>query len=102
MDIYTSNNYQIPISVSTFDRTEKVLAKVFKQLNLPFEFMQYFSLFLIKRDTNGELVILRKLLDFEAPYMTHKTVRESNKIVIRTRYLDITTIIFRNVKAIIY
>lgn len=85
LEIYTSNNYEISVSVSTFDRTEKVLAKVFKHLNLPHEFMHYFALYIIKNDANGEPVILRKLLDLEAPYMTHKTVREPNKIVIRTR-----------------
>lgn len=85
LDVYTSNNYQIPITVSTFDRTEQVLTKVFKQINLPLQYLQYFSLYLIKKDNNGELVVLRKLLDFESPYMTHKTVRDSNKIVIRKR-----------------
>lgn len=85
LEVYTSNNYQIPITVSTFDRTEQVLAKVCKQINLPLEYMQYFSLYLIKKDSKEELVILRKLLDFESPYMTHKTVRDANKIVIRKR-----------------
>jgi sorting nexin-17 len=88
LEVYTSNNYQIPITVSTFDRTEQVLAKVCKQINLPLEYMQYFSLYLIKKDSKEELVILRKLLDFESPYMTHKTVRDANKIVIRKSYWD--------------
>lgn len=85
LDIYTMNNYQIPLRVSTFDRTEQVLAKALKHLNLPLEYLQYFSLFLIRRDNNGDIVILRKLLDFESPYMSHRTIREPNKIVIRKR-----------------
>ncbi|KYB29604.1 sorting nexin-17 [Tribolium castaneum] len=88
LDVYTSNNYQIPLTVSTFDRTEQVLIKVFKQINLPLQYLQYFSLYLIKKDNNGDVVVLRKLLSFESPYMTHKTVRDSNKIVIRKSYWD--------------
>ncbi|XP_019880350.2 sorting nexin-17 [Aethina tumida] len=90
LDIYTMNNYQIPLRVSTFDRTEQVLAKALKHLNLPLEYLQYFSLFLIRRDNNGDIVILRKLLDFESPYMSHRTIREPNKIVIRKSYWDIS------------
>ncbi|CAH0562621.1 unnamed protein product [Brassicogethes aeneus] len=90
LDVYTMNNYQIPLRVSTFDRTEQVLIKAFKHINLPLEFLQYFSLFLIKRDNNGDFVILRKLLDFESPYMSQKSLREANKIVIRKSYWDIS------------
>lgn len=79
------NNYQIPIWVSSYDRTEQVLAKVFKYINLPLEYLQYFSLFLIKKDNSGEVIILRKLLDFESPYMSHKSLKDANKIVLRKR-----------------
>ncbi|CAH1103521.1 unnamed protein product [Psylliodes chrysocephalus] len=82
------NNYQIPIWVSSYDRTEQVLAKVFKYINLPLEYLQYFSLFLIKKDNSGEVIILRKLLDFESPYMSHKSLKDANKIVLRKSYWD--------------
>lgn len=88
LDIYTMNNYQIPIWVSSYDRTEQVLAKVFKYINLPLEYLQYFSLFLIKKDNSGEVIILRKLLDFESPYMSHKSLKDANKIVLRKSYWD--------------
>lgn len=91
LDIATANNFQITISVSTFDRTEQVLLKICKHINLPIEYMQYFSLYLVKNDatTTGDddnMVILRKLFDFESPYMSHKTLRNSNRIMIRKRY----------------
>lgn len=79
------NNYQITIRVSTFDRTEQVLTKAFKQINLSLEYLMYFSLYLIKRDNNGEIIVLRKLLDFESPYMSHKSIRDENRIVLRKR-----------------
>ncbi|KAJ8955471.1 hypothetical protein NQ318_003571 [Aromia moschata] len=83
------NNYHIPIRVSTFDRTEQVLLKAFKYISLPLKYLQYFSLYLIKKDNSGDIIILRKLLDFESPYMSHKIMRDANKIVIRKSYWDI-------------
>lgn len=88
LDIYTMNNYQISLKVSTFDRTEQVLRKAFKQLNLSTNFLEYFSLFLTKRDNSGDIVILKKLLDFESPYMSQLALRDSSKIVIRKNYWD--------------
>lgn len=85
LDIYTMNNYQIPVWVSSFDRTEKVLSKALKYINLPLELIDYFSLFLVKKDSNESITVLRKLLDFESPYMAHKSVNCSSKIVIRKR-----------------
>lgn len=85
LDIYTMNNYQIPVWVSSFDRTEKVLSKALKYVNLPLEYIDYFSLFLVKKDNNDDIIILRKLLDFESPYMAHKLISCPNKIVIRKR-----------------
>lgn len=79
------NNYQIPVRVSSFDRTEKVLSKALKYINLPLDYIDYFSLYLVKKDTNEEIVVLRKLLDFESPYMAHKSLNCPNKIVIRKR-----------------
>lgn len=85
LDIYTMNNYQIPLLVLTTDRTEQVLVKIFRHLNLSLEYMSYFALFLIKKDNNGDVTIIRKLQDFESPYISFKTVREANRIVLRKR-----------------
>lgn len=85
LDIYTMNNYQIPLLILTTDRTEQVLVKIFKHLNLSLEYMPYFSLFLIKKDNSGDITIIRKLQDFESPYISFKTVKEVNRIVLRKR-----------------
>lgn len=89
LDIYTMNNYQIPVRVSSFDRTEKVISKALKYINLPLQCFNYFSLYLVRKDNNDDIIILRKLLDFESPYMAHKSVSVPNKIVIRKRYVNI-------------
>lgn len=86
------NNYQIPLLVLTTDRTEQVLVKIFRHLNLTLEFMPYFSLFLIKKDNSGDITILRKLQDFESPYISFKTVRDANRIVLRKRQVYLSLI----------
>ncbi|KAF5281169.1 hypothetical protein FQR65_LT14849 [Abscondita terminalis] len=88
LDIYTMNNFQIIVRVLSTDRTEQVLLKVCKQIQLPIEYVRYFSLFLIKKEENGDITILRKLQDFESPYISHKTMQQSQKIVLRTSYWD--------------
>lgn len=80
------NGYQISLSVLTTDRSDQVLTKACKQINLPSEYVNYFSLFLIKKEENNvDIVILRKLQDFESPYISHKSIQDNNRIVIRKR-----------------
>lgn len=86
LEIYLMNGYQISLNVFTTDRSDQVLAKACKQINLPPEYINYFSLFLIKKEENNvDVVILRKLQDFESPYISHKSIQDTNKIVIRKR-----------------
>ncbi|ENN74125.1 sorting nexin-17 [Dendroctonus ponderosae] len=89
LDVYIMNNYQIKVRVSTFDCTEKVLARALKQVNLPSEYVQYFSLYLIKIENTNDIVMLRKLLDFESPYMTQQVMRSATRLIIRKNYWDI-------------
>lgn len=85
VDVYIMINYPIKIRISTYDRTETVLWKALKQINLPFNYVQYFSLYLIKINNNGDIIVIRKLLDFESPYLTQQVIRTPTKIVIRKR-----------------
>ena len=65
------------------------LQKVCRQLGVPDEMVYYFALFLIQRDEiSGEVTILRKLQDYESPYISQKTVVAKNsscKLVLRKR-----------------
>ncbi|XP_030748577.1 sorting nexin-17 isoform X2 [Sitophilus oryzae] len=83
LDIYTMTNYPIKIRACTYDRTEYVLWKALKQINLPHEYVQYFSLYLIKVGSNGDVTVIRKLLDLESPYLTQQIIRTATRIVIR-------------------
>ncbi|XP_022914417.1 sorting nexin-17 [Onthophagus taurus] len=89
LDIYTMNNYQISLNILSTDRTEQVLLKACKHINLPPEFTSYFALYVIRKEENGgDITILRKLQEFESPYISCKSIRESNRLVIRKSYWD--------------
>ncbi|XP_025833735.1 sorting nexin-17 isoform X2 [Agrilus planipennis] len=89
LDIYLLNNYHIPLKVLSTDRTRQVLTKACKHLNLPLLYIGYFSLFFIKREENGEITIIRKLQDFESPYISSKIYNDTSfRIVLRKSYWD--------------
>ncbi len=53
-----------------------------KELDIPPDLVYYFGLFLIeRRQHSGELVVLRKLQDFESPYISQRS--STRKLVIR-------------------
>lgn len=87
LDVYLMNGSKITLDVLLKDHSDQVLGKACRQINLPPEYVGYFALFLIKKEeNNADEVILRKLQDFESPYISHRSVTEPNRIVIRKRY----------------
>lgn len=54
---------------------------------MPDEYIYYFGLFLIRKDISGDVTIVRKLMDFESPFISLKTNSEC-KIIIRKNYWD--------------
>lgn len=83
LEVFVTNGFPIKIRISTFDCTDKVLAKALNHFNLPLSYMQYFALYLIKVDNSGDMIVLRKLLHFESPYMTQQVMRSATRIIIR-------------------
>ncbi len=49
---------------------------------MPEELVYYFGLFLMERKDNGDFVIVRKLQDFESPYISQKN-NTARKLVLR-------------------
>lgn len=68
-----------------------MLAKACRHINIPDELVGYFALFLIRKEDAGrpsDAVILRKLQDFESPYISQRAMREPTRVVIRKSYWD--------------
>lgn len=84
LDVYLMNGYQISVNCYTTDCTSKVLEKVAKNIDLPMDYVNYFSLYLMRTEKNGDIVLIRKLIDFEAPYITQKKL-DGCQIVVRKK-----------------
>lgn len=87
LDVFLMNGYRILTKAFTTDCSSKVLEKACSLIDLPKEYTYYFSLYLVRNETNGDVAISKKLMDFEAPHISQKQW-EDCKIVIRTSYWD--------------
>lgn len=87
LDVFLMNGYRIVTKAFTTDCSSKVLEKACSLIDLPKEYTYYFSLYLVRNESNGEVAIAKKLMDFEAPHISQKQWDDC-KIVIRTSYWD--------------
>lgn len=85
LDVYLMNNYRIEINCLTTDYSSKILEKACQKIDLPNDYIYYFSLFLMQQNNEGGVVLVRKLMDFESPYMSQRLMYDS-QIVIRKSY----------------
>lgn len=81
------NGYRISVNVGTTECSSKVLEKALRAIDLSEDCTYYFALFLIRKETNGSLTLVRKLLDFESPFISLRTASDC-EIVIRKNYWD--------------
>lgn len=88
LDVFLMNGYKISLSIMTTERSDQVLEKACHQLSLPSEYVYYFSLFLIKREEDGDITVSRKLQDFESPYISQKSIQGVHRVVLRKSYWD--------------
>ncbi|KAJ0182379.1 hypothetical protein K1T71_001748 [Dendrolimus kikuchii] len=89
IEISLMNGYRIPLSVSSTDSSSTILEIACNNLDLPKELMKYFSLYLFNWSCakDGQ-PSLKKLEDYESPYISQKFVRPEDKIVLRKSYWD--------------
>uniref|UniRef100_A0A1B6GLU6 PX domain-containing protein n=3 Tax=Proconiini TaxID=565685 RepID=A0A1B6GLU6_9HEMI len=88
LDVFLMNGYRISITGNVSESSNQVLEKVCRQINLPLMYMYYFALFLVGREDDGDIIIVRKLQDFESPYISQKSIQGSNRLVLRKSYWD--------------
>ncbi|XP_071007317.1 sorting nexin-17 [Oncorhynchus clarkii lewisi] len=89
LEIYLSNGQKVEVNILTSDQTEDVLEAVASKLDLPDELVGYFSLFLVREGVDGGLTFVRKLQEFELPYVSVTSLRSSEfHIILRKSYWD--------------
>lgn len=87
IDVFLMNGYRIATDISTTECSVKVLEKSLRTIDLPEDYTYYFALFLIRKESDGSVTLVRKLMDFEAPFITLRTASDC-QIVIRKNYWD--------------
>ncbi|XP_032614369.1 sorting nexin-31 isoform X1 [Hylobates moloch] len=89
LDIFLPNEQSIKIEIITSDTTERVLEVVSHKIGLCRELLGYFSLFLIRFGKEGKLSVVKKLADFELPYVSLGSSEVENcKVGLRKWYMD--------------
>ncbi|KAM4041605.1 sorting nexin-17 [Anomaloglossus baeobatrachus] len=89
LEIFLSNGQKAKVSILTSDQTEDVLEAVAAKLDLSEELLGYFSLYLIKDGADGSFSFVRKLQEFELPYVSVTSLRSRDyKIILRKSYWD--------------
>ncbi|KAJ8796270.1 hypothetical protein J1605_018067 [Eschrichtius robustus] len=89
LEVLLSNGQKVLVNVLTSDQTEDVLEAVAAKLDLPDDLIGYFSLFLVREKEDGAFSFVRKLQEFELPYVSVASLRSQEyKIVLRKSYWD--------------
>ncbi|XP_023211963.1 sorting nexin-17-like [Centruroides vittatus] len=89
MDIYLMNWQKVSIHVMSIDPTSLVLEAVAKAINLQFDLICYFCIYLINKKDN-EIIVKRQLQDFEAPYLSLQAAGAGHYLIIRKSYWDLS------------
>ena len=89
-DVYLLNGAKININIRNVDQTDVILENAMAALGIKEELTYYFGLFLVKSKPDGDYSLVRRLQDFECPYLSLKTIDNSDsyKIVVRKAYWD--------------
>lgn len=86
LDVYLMNGYRIQVNCYTTDCSSRILEKACQNIDLAKEFTHYFTLFLMRKENDGSITLVRRLMDFEAPYISQRLLDDC-KIAIRKRLL---------------
>ncbi|MBZ3891219.1 Sorting nexin-31 [Sciurus carolinensis] len=89
LDILLPNGRSIKVEILTSDTAERILEVVSQRLGLRQELLGYFGLFLIRFHKEGKLSVVKKLVDFELPYVCLRNAEVENcKVGLRKWYMD--------------
>ncbi|KAL0102996.1 hypothetical protein PUN28_018357 [Cardiocondyla obscurior] len=86
------NGSKILLSISPGEHSGEVLKKVYDHLKLAEKYYFHFALFIVMQDElSGDIKILRRLQEFESPFITYKYMNsEAARIILRKSYWDST------------
>ncbi|XP_006760351.1 PREDICTED: sorting nexin-31 isoform X2 [Myotis davidii] len=89
LDVLLPDGRSMEVEILTSDTAERVLEVVSHKIGLCRELLGYFGLFLIRFCKEGKLSVMKKLAEFELPYVSLRSSELENcKVGLRKWYLD--------------
>lgn len=88
LSVHLMNGQKVTVQILSTLQTDDVLEVVASAIDLPAEFVFYFALFLVRNDSDGDFTFIRRMQDFESPYISLKASKGHHRIVIRKSYWD--------------
>ncbi|XP_075149505.1 sorting nexin 17 [Haematobia irritans] len=85
LEVILPNGYQLKVDCHVSDNATSLLRKALTCIQLPIDMMPYLCLFLVRRESKDSLVLLRKLMDFESPFVS-RLYNQPCQIQIRKSY----------------
>ncbi|KAK3887262.1 hypothetical protein Pcinc_008617 [Petrolisthes cinctipes] len=89
IDVYLMSGQKATLSIPATLQTDDLLEKVCSHIHLPNELVYYFALFLVKKEEN-DLIVVKRLQDFESPYISQRFVKGKQRIMLRKNYWDVS------------
>ncbi|RMZ97406.1 sorting nexin-17-like [Brachionus plicatilis] len=90
--VYLMNYQKVVVNIKSHDQTENVLEKIMDELGLEKNNVYYFGIYLVKKDEVDSIKIVRKIQDFESPYISLQNANKSEKhrLIIRKSYFELS------------
>ncbi|XP_064363721.1 sorting nexin-31 isoform X5 [Dromaius novaehollandiae] len=89
LDVYLADGSNIRLDIQTSDTAERILEVTSYKMGLSRELIGYFSLFFIQDHSDGALSVVKKVAEFELPYVSLQSMKELHcKLGIRKWYMD--------------
>ncbi|KAM6281030.1 sorting nexin-31 isoform 2-T2 [Porphyrio hochstetteri] len=89
LDVYLADGSNIRLDIQTSDTAERILEVTSCEMGLPRELIKYFSLFFFQDHDDRALSVVKKVADFELPYVSLQSMKELHcKLGIRKWYMD--------------
>ncbi|XP_042642013.1 sorting nexin-31 isoform X2 [Tyto alba] len=89
LDVYLADGSNIRLDIQTSDTAERILEVTLCRMGLSRELIKYFSLFFFQDHDDGVLSVVKKLAEFELPYVSLQSMKELDcKLGIRKWYMD--------------
>ncbi|XP_078396156.1 sorting nexin-31-like isoform X1 [Cetorhinus maximus] len=89
LEILLADGKRLQVDTHTSHSADRMLEIAAQKVELSRQFLEHFALYLVCELSNGGYSVLKKLNEFELPYVSLRSLQDENcRIMIRKSYLD--------------